>query len=149
MFFASIIRPSCNLVAEGICSIANWVYMSMLVWRKKCTEIDFLSYRLMVPYLLSYAILSSTVKMYVSVGYRYDRTQKQMSYLNHINMLENLHLMVVQIVFETYGKSTLWQYIGMLQTMHCSSLERECEVKPCKMNQPWNCQFIYHRWCDL
>lgn len=62
----------------------------------------------MVPYLLSYAILSSTVKMYVRVGYRYDRTQKQiMSYLNHINMLENLHLMVVQIVFETYGKSTL------------------------------------------
>lgn len=61
----------------------------------------------MVPYLLSYAILSSTVKMYVRVGYRYDRTQKQMSYLNHINMLENLYLTVVQIVFETYGKSTL------------------------------------------
>lgn len=31
----------------------------------------------MVPYLLSYAILSSTVKMYVRVGYRYDRTQKK------------------------------------------------------------------------
>lgn len=61
----------------------------------------------MVPYLLSYAILSSTVKMYVRVDYRYDRTQKQMSYLNHIIMLENLHLTVVQIVFETYGKSTL------------------------------------------
>lgn len=56
----------------------------------------------MVPYLLSYAILSSTVKMYVRVGYRYDRTQKQkMSYLNHINMLENLHLTVMQIVSET------------------------------------------------
>lgn len=61
----------------------------------------------MVPYLLSYAILSSTVKMYVRVDYRYDRTQKQMSYLNHIIMLENLHLTVVQIVFETYGKSNL------------------------------------------
>lgn len=61
----------------------------------------------MVPYLLSYAILSSTVKMYVRVDYRYDRTQKQMSYLNHIIMLENLHLTVVQIVFENYGKSTL------------------------------------------
>lgn len=55
----------------------------------------------MVPYLLSYAILSSTVKMYVRVDYRYDRTQKQMSYLNHINMLENLHLTVMQIVSET------------------------------------------------
>lgn len=31
VFFASIIRPSCNLVAEGICSIMNWVYMGMLV----------------------------------------------------------------------------------------------------------------------
>lgn len=61
----------------------------------------------MVPYLLSYAILSSTVKMYVRVGYRYDRAQKKMSYLNHINMLENLHLTVVQVVFETYVKSTL------------------------------------------
>lgn len=57
----------------------------------------------MVPYLLSYAILWSTVKMYryVRVYYSYDRTQKQMSYMNHINMLENLHLTVVQIVFET------------------------------------------------
>lgn len=61
----------------------------------------------MVPYLLSYAILSSTVKMYVRVGYRYDRAQKKMSYLNHIDTLENLHLTVVQVVFETYVKSTL------------------------------------------
>lgn len=58
----------------------------------------------MVPYLLSYAILSSTVKMYVRVDYRYGRTQKQMSYLNHINTFENLHLTVVQVVFETYSK---------------------------------------------
>lgn len=42
--------------------------------------------------------------MYVRVDYRYGRTQKQMSYLNHINTFENLHLTVVQVVFETYSK---------------------------------------------
>lgn len=42
--------------------------------------------------------------MYVRVDYRYDRTQKQMSYLNHIDTFENLHLTVMQVVFETYGK---------------------------------------------
>lgn len=49
----------------------------------------------MVLYLLSYVILSSIVKMYVRVGYRYDRILKKMSYLNYINMLENFYLMVV------------------------------------------------------
>lgn len=42
--------------------------------------------------------------MYVRVDYRYGRTQKQMSYLNHIDTLENLHLTAAQVVFETYGK---------------------------------------------